>query len=421
MEIIKESVLERGSNVFFTGAGGTGKSTLTRELVKRLELLGKNVAITASTGIAASNIGGVTFHSFVGCNLAKENPHLLAKKIKNQPSLLIKWLKTDVLIIDEISQIGASFFDRIEETARIVRSCNDPFGGIQMILVGDFLQLPPINDRFCFQAKCWDAVVHHKVLLTKVYRQSDQKYTSILSRLRVGDTTFEDDLHLTQNFHKRHVKSPPPVHTVSTRKEAESINKKYLSRLTGDTMRFVAMDYRSNGISREQIDRECNMKPIIELKIGARVMLTYNMDSTLVNGSCGVVKSFDPLMVSFSSNNDVCIELHTWKMSRNRKTHQEHTIINLEPEEDVPQNVEVTLATRTQVPLLLCYALTVHKAQGQTLEHQIAHLGRNFACGQMYTALSRTSDPNSLCIRDYSARNNRVSKVAVEFYETFER
>ena len=175
-------VVHGGKSVFFTGSAGTGKSVLMREIITELRKKYKTepdrVAITASTGLAACNIGGVTLHSFSGIGLGKENAELLVKKVKKNAKAKSRWLRTRVLIIDEISMVDGELFDKLEKIGRILRSSGRPFGGIQLVVTGDFFQLPPVPDsgrvaKFAFDAGTWSTSIEHTIGLTQVFRQRD--------------------------------------------------------------------------------------------------------------------------------------------------------------------------------------------------------------------------------------------------------
>lgn len=182
---VLELVVHQGKSVFFTGSAGTGKSVLMRaiiaELRKKYLREADRVAVTASTGLAACNIGGVTLHSFGGIGLGKEDVPTLVKKIKKNAKAKTRWLKTKILIIDEVSMVDGDLFDKLEGIARMMRNNGRPFGGIQLVITGDFFQLPPVPDyekkardvKFAFDAGTWSTAIHHTIGLTEVFRQKD--------------------------------------------------------------------------------------------------------------------------------------------------------------------------------------------------------------------------------------------------------
>lgn len=175
-------VTEERRSVFFTGSAGTGKSVLMREIIRGLRDKHKfepeRVAVTASTGLAACNVGGVTLHSFAGIGLGKEAVPELVKKIKRNAKTKKRWMRTKTLIVDEVSMVDGDLFDKLEAVARIIRNNGRPFGGIQLVITGDFFQLPPVPDygkvaKFCFDAATWNTSIEHTIGLTKVFRQKD--------------------------------------------------------------------------------------------------------------------------------------------------------------------------------------------------------------------------------------------------------
>lgn len=179
---VLDLVVEGKKSVFFTGSAGTGKSVLMREIISVLRRKNKRepdrVAVTASTGLAACNIGGVTLHSFGGIGLGKEDAEELIKKVKRNPKAKNRWLRTRVLIIDEISMVDGALFDKLERIARAIRNNGRPFGGIQLVITGDFFQLPPVPDfggkaTFSFDAATWSTSIEHTFCLTQVFRQKD--------------------------------------------------------------------------------------------------------------------------------------------------------------------------------------------------------------------------------------------------------
>ena len=195
---VLELVAERNKSVFFTGSAGTGKSVLLRETIKVLRDKYKRepdrVAVTASTGLAACNVGGVTLHSFAGIGLGKEAVPELVKKIKRNAKGKQRWLRTKVLIIDEISMVDGDLFDKLEAIARAIRNNGRPFGGIQLVITGDFFQLPPVPDygkiaKFSFDAGTWNTSIEHTIGLTQVFRQKDPVFANMLNEMRLGKLT----------------------------------------------------------------------------------------------------------------------------------------------------------------------------------------------------------------------------------------
>ncbi|KJF61367.1 mitochondrial DNA helicase [Coccidioides immitis RS] len=459
---VLDMIVKKGHSVFFTGSAGTGKSVLMREAIRGLRQKYKKepdrVAVTASTGLAACNIEGVTLHSFAGVGLGKEDATGLLKKVKRNQKARNRWLRTKVLIIDEISMVDGEFFDKLEELARKVRSNGRPFGGIQLVVTGDFFQLPPVADsskeaKFAFDANTWNTCVQHTILLTHVFRQKDPEFASMLNELRLGRVTqktidafkqlsrplnFEDDLEATELFPTRH--------------EVEGANSTRMGRLSGEVIPFTAVD--SGAIQdksmRDKMLANCMAPPLIHLKKGAQVMLIKNMDDSLVNGSLGKVVAFmdDSTYDHYVRNEDSYHSGHEYnrddESSRARKKIKSMaydpkglgvTTAKLWPlvsfvlpdgtERQLlckPETWKIELpngevqAQRQQVPLILAWALSIHKAQGQTLQRVKVDLGRVFEKGQAYVALSRATSTSGLQVTRFEPRKVMVHHKVKEFY-----
>lgn len=216
------AVVDEGKSIFFTGSAGTGKSVLMKSIITKLRTKytkePDRVAVTASTGLAAVNIDGTTLHSFAGIGLGKEPATELIKKVRRNPKTRQRWIRTKVLIVDEVSMIDGDLFDKLEQVARIVRNNGSPFGGIQLVVTGDFFQLPPVPERdraakFSFDAATWNTCIEHTILLTHVFRQKDATFAAMLNEMRLGRLTaasikafqnlsrplnFTDDLEATE-------------------------------------------------------------------------------------------------------------------------------------------------------------------------------------------------------------------------------
>lgn len=197
---VVKAVMEEGKSVFFTGSAGTGKSVLMRAIIAQLKhkyrVEPDRIAITASTGLASCILEGQTLHSWSGIGLGKEPAPELVKKIKRNMKSRQKWLRTKVLIVDEISMVDGLLFDKLEQIARTLRNNGRPFGGIQLIFTGDFFQLPPVPDRnteakFVFDAVTWNTCIQHTILLTHVFRQKDEQFASMLNEMRLGKMSAE--------------------------------------------------------------------------------------------------------------------------------------------------------------------------------------------------------------------------------------
>ncbi|KAF7616188.1 hypothetical protein AFLA_009686 [Aspergillus flavus NRRL3357] len=459
---VLNAVVEQGKSIFFTGSAGTGKSVLMREIIKKLRDKYRRepdrVAVTASTGLAACNIEGVTLHSFAGIGLGKEPVPELVKKVKRNPKGRNRWLRTKVLIIDEVSMVDGDLFDKLEELARRIRNNGRPFGGIQLVVTGDFFQLPPVPDgstreaKFAFSAATWNTSIQHTILLTTVFRQADPDFANMLNEMRLGKLsqrtidTFQQ-LQRPLDFHD----SLEATELFPTRQEVEHANGARMQRLSGEVMTFNAAD--SGTIQdvqhREKLLANCMAPQVIHLKKGAQVMLIKNMEDTLVNGSIGRVVAFmDEATFDFYRENesdfagDQGAQTDEEMMDRARKklkslAHKEGGVVVskkwplvcfVQPDGTErhllcqPETWKIELpngevqAQRVQVPLILAWALSIHKAQGQTLPRVKVDLGRVFEKGQAYVALSRATSKEGLQVTRFDARKVMVHPKVTEFY-----
>ncbi|KAH3661762.1 hypothetical protein OGAPHI_005940 [Ogataea philodendri] len=295
----------QGHNLFYTGSAGTGKSLLLRSLIKALKAQHSNgtVGVTASTGLAACNVGGQTLHSFTGIGLGEASVDILVRRVKRNPRMKRRWKELEVLIIDEISMIEAELFDKLDQIARQVRSNDKPFGGIQLVICGDFYQLPPVTKgrepSFAFDSHAWKRAIKYTIVLTKVYRQqSDRDFIDMLNEVRNGNVSFAT----TKKF--RALSRPlaskegvTPAQLFPTRREVDSANSTMLRQLPGAEIVFRAFDsgYLEDEEQKERLLANFLAPERIALKKNAQVMLIKNMDETLVNGSLGKVVDFiDP-------------------------------------------------------------------------------------------------------------------------------
>ncbi|EGD76622.1 hypothetical protein PTSG_07735 [Salpingoeca rosetta] len=381
-----------GRNVFFTGSAGTGKSYLIGKIIEALPKA--TTVVTASTGVAACAIGGTTLHAFAGVQAGSSR----------LPVNTSAWTTAKVLLIDEVSMIDAPYFDQLEQTARRVRRCNKPFGGLQLVLVGDFLQLPPVTKRgeetqFCFQAKSWDACVHECFHLSQVHRQRDRTFVDILHRCRLGQCTPSDITYIqrsaTHRLDSSHIRATRLCTHV---KEAKQINEQQLSKLSGSSKLFTRSD-ASPDVSRSSL--ASRVEKVLELKVGAQVMLSANVNVSagLANGSRGVVVKFDAVgwpVVEFANGREETVRMHTWRIR--------------------------TAAGRVmeckQVPLRLAWAVSIHKSQGMTLDALEVDLSRVFEWGQAYVALSRARTYEGLCVKRFSAKSIRAHPRVLAFYRS---
>lgn len=437
---------------------GTGKSVLLREIISglRKKFLREpdRVAVTASTGLAACNIGGVTIHSFSGIGLGKEPAEDLVKKIRRNAKAKQRWLRTKVLIVDEVSMVDGDLFDKLEQIARTIRNNGRPFGGIQLVITGDFFQLPPVPEsgkpsKFAFDAGTWNTSIEHTIGLHHVFRQKDPVFANMLNEMREGRMSIES----IANFRKLDRPLPAAEGNIEatelfpTRMEVDRANNLRMQQLHGDIFSFEARDGGTvtNKEQRDRLLQNCMVPEVVQLKKGAQVMLVKNMDDTLVNGSLGKVIGFmtEQQFTFWKENEEDMLE---GNISEDQmKTEMAKTILGVSTAQVFPlirfaiadgttrdllckredwkvelPNGEVQ-ASRSQIPLILAWALSIHKAQGQTLERVRVDLGRVFEKGQAYVALSRATSMAGLQILRFDPRKIMAHEKVRSFYSSLSR
>ncbi|KAM8930080.1 ATP-dependent DNA helicase PIF1 [Pelodytes ibericus] len=396
-----------GKNVFFSGSAGTGKSYLLKRIVGALPP--KSTYATASTGVAACHIGGITLHAFAGIGSGKA-PLDQCVELANRPGVRQHWTSCQHLIIDEISMVEAELFDKLEAVARAVRGKDEPFGGIQLIICGDFLQLPPVTQassqtKFCFQARSWRRCINLTMELTHVRRQTDKGFISLLQAVRLGRCTDEvtKQLLLT-NDHKIERDGILATRLCTHKDDVEIMNERRLQQLPGDMNSYDALD--SDPMLVKTINNQCPVSEKIQLKKGAQVMLAKNLDVTrgLVNGARGVVIGFEGAVKALPKVRFMCGVTDVIKPER--WVFKAHGGIYL---------------TRQQLPLKLAWAISIHKSQGMTLDCVEISLARVFESGQAYVALSRARSLEGLRVLDFDPKVVKANPYVLQFYSRMQK
>jgi ATP-dependent DNA helicase PIF1 len=422
-------VFQEGGNMFLTGPGGTGKTALIRKMVDFCKTNSKKIQVCALTGCASVllNCQAKTVHSWAGIGLANGDMDFIVKRVATNKYKAANWKKIDVLIIDEVSMMSQKIFEILDHIGRAVRKDKRPFGGLQVIFSGDFYQLPPVDDKqnedpaasaFCFESPDWSPTFPVIVQLKKIFRQTDQVYTGILNQIRVGKL-FKSALDtLTPHIGKTLPSTFIPTILLPRRRDAELINAAELEKLPSEKKTYTLtraemlpekaqIPKGQEQISAEQREMEYTFlannimadKEIV-LKKGAQVMCIANIDmestEPIVNGSQGIIVDFvgNLPLVQFNSGVRRTVGYHTWSS------------------ESFP-----SIGVK-QIPLIYAWAITIHKAQGVSLDMAQIDAGSNiFECGQTYVALSRIKSLEGLYLTAFNPQKIKVNKKVQEYYK----
>ena len=400
-----------GKNVFITGCAGTGKSRVIKKFCKEYEFR-KNIAITSTTGVSAILLGGTTLHSYLGIGLGTDTAAGLLMRIKKNVTFAKRWRDLDVLIIDEVSMLDPALFDKLELIGCAIRVCNKPFGGIQLILSGDFLQLPPVrSELFCFESKSWNKCIDLSIYLTHNFRQTDDIFQKILSEVRINKLSREtiDLLRSREDVELVNEHGILPTKIYSLNRDVDRENEDELNKLLERNNDLEFFEYEleyvvvKKGLKNidEKIKKNVNIPRTIQLCLGAQVMLLYNLDldKELCNGSRGII-------IGFSKETNMPIVKFLNGITRTI----EYQSYNCEENGSV-------IFTYSQVPLRVSFAITAHKMQGCTIDYCIIDFANIFEYHQAYTALSRVRTLEGLSIRNLMLKNIKVHPKVLEFYE----
>lgn len=508
------AVRERRS-IFITGGAGTGKSHLLRTIIQGMPL--SSTFVTATTGIAALNLNGTTLHSFVGCGVPdkRANPSKVLSIVFAKSRCVRNWRLCRTLVVDEVSMLEASFFDLVDCIARCVRNRpGEPFGGIQLILSGDFLQLPPVGKGrrdsgapFCFETHTWIRVNPRICLLSMPFRQRDLRFFKVLNEMRFGDlqpdslallysidtanrvyfvcrvakaeaaaqtetaktkavaglkrdrdtATEADgaDNQLTSTFFDptsrpperqarlelvdgtgRPMNAPFDGYTIlrPTRAEVDAQNDRYFNQLDTEVLSYVGTHTGAGAFPANHLTE------VVRLRKGCRVMVIKNFDlqSKLVNGSTGTVTGFVSFAKNyrFQSTGISATDAHDICVGRGHDAEQRHTLLPIvafdarnlpgqssvdeivvEPQEWVEKEGTRVKSRSVQIPLVLAYAITIHKSQGMSLTQVDIDFAKVFEAGQSYVALSRCTDLKRVRLHGFNAHLVSANSTALAYYK----
>ncbi|MGB4762725.1 MAG: PIF1 family ATP-dependent DNA helicase [Candidatus Saccharimonas sp.] len=390
-------ILLSGESAFITGPAGTGKTFLLNQFIKLAKYDGKHVSVTATTGLAATHLGGTTIHAWAGIGVLDYiNERFTDHMAKGRREIIEK---TDVLIIDEVSMLHDYRLDMVDQVCQMVRKSDSPFGGIQVVLSGDFFQLPPVNRSgsreggFVVGSRVWRELEPVIIYLNTQHRQREgDDLLDILTSMRAKDIR----RHHAEKLLARTEIEPPAgarlteLHTTNV--DVDRINEQQLTKLEGDELIY---QQHTTGAQNyvENLERSVLAPPVLTLKQGALVMAVKNDASRrFANGSIGTVVDFEPgteyPVVEFLNGRMVTMMPETWELRDGDKKR----------------------ASISQVPLRLAWAITVHKSQGMTLDAARIDLRKAFVPGMGYVALSRVKDISNLYL-------SGINRMALEMSE----
>jgi ATP-dependent DNA helicase PIF1 len=427
------SLIGKKKHLFITGPGGVGKSTLVRRIANEVI----DVAVTAMTGCAALLLDckASTLHSWAGIGRGQDSLERTVDYIKKKSYVKKRWARVQTLVIDEVSMMSPDLFEFLDQVARAVRKRPAvPFGGIQLVLVGDFCQLPPVNKdisgqeielQFVFESPLWDELITTVVVLNKIWRQTDPVYQKVLNEARMGRLTPESEEILRGRMNTAwQTEAIKPTLLFSLNNDVDRVNVANLNALEGESQKFVAKTVfdvsrwrAANGgqplpdkngdlirFAIEKLDKDAPYLPMVELRVGAQVMLLTNQDMAAgrVNGSRGVLVAFDGIrgfpIVKFRMGPPCMIEPTIW------------------------WSYEVPIVGREQIPLKIAYAITIHKSQGASIDTALVDIGKStFEYGQAYTALSRVRSIEGLHLHAFDVRRIRTHPRVLQFYRTLNK
>lgn len=396
-------LIKSGENVFVTGSGGVGKSWVINQVSDA------GTVLVAPTGVAAINIGGATCHSVFALPFGLVG-HGDQFKISANMRKLFQGDSVKRIIIDEVGMLRADYLDLIDNKLKLVRRSKEPFGGIQVVVVGDFYQLEPIvsedeqeyfsekyDSPFAFSAKAWK---FKTVELKEVKRQSDTHQIDLLNSIRKDSDNSDECLEEIMKMSKEYVNCSDTLHLCAFNKDAAQINKYWFNQLNGEPYIFHANYSEKWGKQHPVPER-------VLVKKGSKVLICANLAGFYVNGDRGVVKDYTDESVTVELEDGRVVEVfeHTWEKLKYSKQGGKIS--------------KTVVGSFTQIPLRMGWAVSIHKSQGMTLEHAAIDVGRGcFSHGQLYVALSRIKDINNLSfVREIDIDNLIVREEVKQFYE----
>lgn len=421
---IFESYLNE-ENIFITGPGGTGKTYAIKQIYKHAIDNNKKICVTALTGVASVllDCNATTIHSWSGLGISNKTETAIINKINKSKFYKHNWENTDLLIVDEISMMSQKLFELLNKIGQVIRCNKKPFGGIQLIFSGDFFQLPPVKEIFfCFESPLFNSTFNKIINLTKVFRQNEITYKRLLLNMRKGliskksidllnskmvdenfDRNTKDITRLVptkikafeiNNYFINNIKDKKYIYKRTYKENIENLNK--IEKIKLDLMSETEKDSEYNYIKESTLTEEN-----LILKKGSYVMCIANLDLGLgiANGTTGIVIDFSPekLPIVQFDKHKIVIGKKEWKS------------------ENVPG------MSVFQIPLILAWGITIHKAQGLTLDKAIVDIGKDlFEAGQMYVALSRIKNLEGVYLKEFNINNLKINSKVLNYYKLLE-
>lgn len=392
-------ILRTGNNVYLTGSAGSGKTYVLSQYLLYLKQQGVKVGVTASTGVASTQLSGMTVHAWSGLG-AREvlTEHDIAELVKRK-YLIKRYEKTQVLVIDEVSMLSSKTLEGIDTLCRAFKNSSLPFGGMQVVLCGDFFQLPPVSNGstdFIYESTLWEDLGLKICYLDKSYRQNDERFIRLLTDIRENNVTSRTWDTLKERFIDPITPGMTPTRLFTHNFQADLINARELNKLTGEEYLYD-LESEGNPTLTEVIKKNSLLVEKLTLKERALVMFIKNsVEQGYVNGTMGRV-------IGFSHDNFPIVETF------------EGREITVRPSEWIIDDEVGERALVRQLPLRLAWAITIHKSQGMTLDAAEIDLGRTFVKGMGYVALSRVRSLRGLRLKSINPTALKVNEEVTQF------
>ncbi|ENU80858.1 hypothetical protein F975_01406 [Acinetobacter sp. ANC 3789] len=404
-------LLKAGENVFLTGSAGAGKTYTLNQYIQYLKIRKVPVAITASTGIAATHMNGMTIHTWAGIGIKDTLSDDNLKRMKERKYLKEHLENTQVLIIDEISMLHAKQLNLVNQVLKYFKESDEAFGGIQVVVAGDFFQLPPVSkneernrDKFCFMSEAWVEAKFRVCYLTEQHRQDDETLNQILNAIRAQDLQHNHIQALTSVRQQDIGETFTRLYTHNL--DVDNLNFQHLNEIDGESHQFNAV-LDGNEKLLETLKSSVRAPEELTLKKNAKVMFVKNnFDMGYINGSLGEVIGFEEddehgllPKVQLSDGSVLLVEPETWS---------------------VENDAGKVIASFQQIPLRLAWAITIHKSQGMTLEAAEINLSHTFEKGQGYVALSRLKSLEGLRLTGFNDQALELDSLAIKADRRFQ-